>query len=66
MGVPDTLCEHRRGPHYLLVEARFEAAALALDLLEPGGLTRALSRRSGQRGRANTAIVPLPGHPERR
>jgi tRNA A-37 threonylcarbamoyl transferase component Bud32 len=53
------------GPLFLLVSAPLEAAAMELGLLEPGGLERLLGVGGGSRGRARTAVVPLPGRSER-
>ncbi len=49
----------------LLVSEPFENGALQLPLLEDGGLERLLQTGAGARGRGRTAIVPLPGRPER-
>ncbi len=62
---PVAFREHRSAERVLYVSAEFESAALALGLLEPGGLERALAQASGQRGRSRTALVALPGRVER-
>lgn len=53
------------GGCYLLVAEQLETSVGALDLLEPGGLERALAHRSGFRGRGETSVVPLAGRSER-
>jgi 3-deoxy-D-manno-octulosonic acid kinase len=50
----------RRGRTVLVVDPRFEAAALGLGLLEPGALARWLREAPGPGGRAPTALLPLP------
>jgi hypothetical protein len=62
---PSEFRERRSGGRLLCVSAEFETAALALGLLEAGGLERALANASGPKGRARTAIVPMPGRRER-
>jgi tRNA A-37 threonylcarbamoyl transferase component Bud32 len=59
------LRERRAAARLLCVTPDFESAALALGLLEPGGLERILARADGPRGRARTALVSLPGRAER-
>jgi len=63
---PVAFREQRVAGRSLIVSAEFESAALALGLLEPGGLERALAAAAGPRGRARTALVSLPGRAERR
>jgi tRNA A-37 threonylcarbamoyl transferase component Bud32 len=53
------------GSLFLLVSAPLEAAARDLGLLEPGGLECLLNAGGGGRGRARTAVVPLPGRCQR-
>lgn len=48
------------GPVLLVVDARLEADARALGLLEPGALARRLSAAGGASGRAATAELVLP------
>jgi tRNA A-37 threonylcarbamoyl transferase component Bud32 len=55
----------RSGPRVLLVAAPLADSAEALGLLEPGGLERLLTSGGGRRGRGETAVVSLPGRPER-
>jgi tRNA A-37 threonylcarbamoyl transferase component Bud32 len=62
---PNPLRELRDGDRALCVFPEFESAALALGLLEPGGLEQILARASGPRGRTRTAVVSLPGRLER-
>jgi tRNA A-37 threonylcarbamoyl transferase component Bud32 len=62
---PVAFRERRTASRALFVRADFENAALALGLLEPGGLERALERAAGPRGRGRTAVVSLPGRSER-
>jgi len=62
---PVAFREQRDAGRVLHVSAEFENAALALGLLAPGGLERALAQASGPRGRSRTAIVSLPGRSER-
>ncbi len=45
----------------LLISESFEQAVQGLGLLGEGGFERALSDRSGPRGRSQTSIVALPG-----
>jgi tRNA A-37 threonylcarbamoyl transferase component Bud32 len=54
---------HRSGPRILAVAAPWEAAALALGLVERGGLERLLAGNVA--GGARNAVVPLPGCRER-
>jgi 3-deoxy-D-manno-octulosonic acid kinase len=53
------------GAQRLWVAPAWESEVLALGLLEPGGCARLLAAGSGPRGRAATAVVPLPGRSER-
>lgn len=62
---PVAFRERRNAERVLHVSAEFESAALALGLLEPGGLERALAQSAGPRGRSRTALVSLPGRSER-
>jgi hypothetical protein len=62
---PVAFREQRSAERALFVSIEFESAALALGLLEPGGLERALAQASGSRGRSRTALVSLPGRAER-
>ena len=62
---PVAFREQRSAERALYVSNEFESAALALGLLEPGGLERALAQASGSRGRSRTALVSLPGRAER-
>jgi tRNA A-37 threonylcarbamoyl transferase component Bud32 len=62
---PVAFRERRAASRALFVSTDFESAALALGLLEPGGLERALAQPAGPSGRARTAVVSLPGRSER-
>lgn len=52
---------HARRAARLVVDPAFAAAAQALELLDPGALSRHLASASGARGRAHTAVLPLGG-----
>jgi 3-deoxy-D-manno-octulosonic acid kinase len=54
----------RRGPCALYVAEPLRGAAEALGLLEPGRLEELLAHARGPTGRARTAVLELPGHPE--
>jgi len=62
---PVAFRERRAAERVIFVSDEFESAALALGLLEPGGLERALAAAAGPRGRSRTALVSLPGRSER-
>jgi hypothetical protein len=55
----------RSGGRRLWVEPELAGAALALGLLEPGGMERQLARGGGPRGRSETSLLALPGRGER-
>ena len=65
MRLENVLRSRREGRCFLLVTEALADSAEALGLLEPGGLERLLGIGGGRPGRAPTAVVELPGRPER-